>query len=830
MSKLVIFNLVRGTLQSGFPLVTVQLQEGNSHSRQFQGSLPAAPNIIDLYRRWQLLYDLIYEARSINIGLRHFQLIDEDITIDESDVTHVSDAEFYDVCEELQNQIDNWLDTEGFRNIDRQLRMRLSPDDEVRVIIQTEDNQLRKLPWHTWRFFRDYPQAEVGLSPIEFEPGIKARNSATTVRILAILGDSTGIDVEADKKLLSNLSSDAETVFLVEPKRPELDEQLWDKQGWDILFFAGHSYSTDGETGHIYINSTDSLTITQLRNALKKAIERGLQLAIFNSCDGLGLAQQLDDLHIPQIIVMRLPVPDRVAQEFLKRFLRGFADDKSFYLAVREAREQLQGLESDFPCASWLPVICQNPAEVSPTWKELRGKTSCDSAVAPNLSDRPLGSSKREHRQPLPLPPKQPKVNFKTVLIISFIVTSLLMGLRWLGKLQVWELQAFDHLMRLRPPEKQDNRILVVTVTEEDFQLKEQQQRKGSLSDLALMRLLEKLETYQPRAIGLDIYRDFPVDAKYAELATRLRQSDRFFAICEVSEANQKPGIAPPPEIPRERQGFSDFAVDPGRILRRHLIAMQPSSTSPCTTPYALNAQLAFHYLQSEGISVGYTQQGELQLGKVVFRQLRSRSVSIRAASPVGEGESHTGGYQQIDDNGYQILLNYRSSPSPKEVAEQVSLKDVLTGKVNPDAVKNRIILIGVTADSAGDNFFTPYGNEMPGVIVHAQMVSQILSAVLDGRPLLWVLPFWGEVFWVWGWSCVGGTIAWRFRSIPTCGLASGVALLGLYGVCYCLLTQGCWLPLVPSVFAVIVTGGSVVAFRLQRIQSSVFESNLSHD
>jgi len=823
MSKLVILNLGKGTLQSGFPLLTVQLQsEGNSQRRQFQGSLPAAPNIINLYRRWQLLYDLIYEARSINIGLRHSQLIDEDIKIDEADVTHVSDAEFYGVCQELQNQIDTWLDADEFRHIDRQLRMQLAPDDEIRVIIQTEDNQLRKLPWHIWRFFRDYPQAEVGLSPIEFEPGIKVKKTATNVRILAILGDRTGIDVDADRNLLSSLPEDAETVFLVEPKRPELDEQLWDKQGWDILFFAGHSYSTDGETGHIYINSTDSLTITQLRNALKKAIERGLQLAIFNSCDGLGLAQQLDDLHIPQIIVMRLPVPDRVAQEFLKHFLREFADGQSFYLAVRYAREKLQGLESDFPCASWLPVICQNPAEVSPTWKELRGKIKGDSAVAPNVSDRPLGGSWREHRQPRSLPPHQPKLNFKTVLIISFIVTSLLMGLRWLGKLQAWELQAFDHLMRLRPPEKQDNRILVVTVTEEDFQLKEQQQRKGSLSDLALVRLLEKLESYEPRAIGLDIYRDFPVDGKYAELATRLRQSDRFFAICEVSEANQKPGIAPPPEIPRKRQGFSDFAVDPGGILRRHLIAMEPSSTSPCTTPYALSAQLAFHYLQSQGISVRYTQQGELQLGKVVFRQLRSQSVSF--------GESYMGGYQQIDDLGYQILLNYRSSPSPKEVAEQVSLKDVLTGKVNPDAVKNRIILIGVTADSAGDNFFTPYGNEMPGVIVHAQMVSQILSAVLDGRPLLWVLPFWGEVFWVWSWSCVGGTIAWRFRSIPTCGLASAFALMNLYGVCYYLLIQGCWIPLVPSAFAVIVTGGSVVAFRLQRIQSSVFESNLSHD
>ncbi|MBO3462213.1 CHASE2 domain-containing protein [Aetokthonos hydrillicola Thurmond2011] len=798
MSKLVIFNLGRGTLQEGFPFVTVQLfwdqpsknhlqQESHPKRSQFQGSLPAATEIYNLYCRWQLLYDLLYEARSINIGLRQQQQHDDDIEIDEVDVTHVSDAEFYQICDQLQNQIDNWLDYDDFRHIDRQLRVQLAPDDEIRVIIQTEDNFLRKLPWHIWRFFRDYPQAEVALSAIEFEPGIQTKNSAPQVRILAILGDSTGIDVDADRRLLSRLP-DAKTVFLVEPKRQQLDELLWHKQGWDILFFAGHSSTTlnvageDGditETGYLYINPTERLTVTQLKNALKKAIDGGLQLAIFNSCDGLGLAQQLQDLHIPQIIVMRFPVPDRVAQEFLKHFLKEFARGKPLYLAVREAREKLQGLESDFPGASWLPVICQNPAEMSPTWKVLRDKI------------------KEEHQRPS-VPQRSRKLNFTAVLILSFLVTSLLMGVRWLGILQGWELQAFDHLLQQRPLEKQDNRILIVTITEEDFQLKEQQHRVGSLSDLALAQLLEKLEYYQPRAIGLDIYRYFPVNSKYLDLASRLRESDRFFAICEARESDEKPGIAPPPEIPIERQGFSDFAVDPGRVLRRHLIALQPSSISPCTTPYALSARLAFHYLESFGISVKYTQQGDLQVGKVVFPQLRA----------------HTGGYQKIDDRGYQILLNYRSSPSPREVAERVSLKDVLTDKVNPDAIKNRIILIGVTTSSAGDDFFTPYNSEMSGVIFHAQMVSQIISTVLDGRPLLWVLPFWGEFFWVFGWSCVGGIIAWRFRKILPCGLAFGFAILGLYGVSYCLLIQGCWVALVPSALALVVTGGSVRIIR----------------
>lgn len=207
-------------------------------------------------------------------------------------------------------------------------------------------------------------------------------NSTIRVRILAILGDSTGINVEQDKAILQEQLPDVEITFLTQPQLQVLNHQLWEQQ-WDILFFAGHSASQgDGSTGQIYINQNDSVSLRDLRNALKKAIFRGLQLAIFNSCDGLGLAQELADLNIPQIIVMRKPVPDFVAQEFLRHFMRIFASGTSLYLAVREARERLQGLEKQFPCASWLPVICQYPAATPPRFIDLH-------FGAPPIPDKP---------------------------------------------------------------------------------------------------------------------------------------------------------------------------------------------------------------------------------------------------------------------------------------------------------------------------------------------------------------------------------------------------------------------------------------------------------
>ena len=105
---------------------------------------------------------------------------------------------------------------------------------------------------------------------------------------------------------------------------------------------------------------------------MKKATSNGLALAIFNSCDGLGLAYELEALHIPQIIVMREPVPDAVAQEFLRHFLVTYAlDGLPLYQAVKEARLKLHGLEDIYPCASLLPVICQNGDAAPPSWLNL---------------------------------------------------------------------------------------------------------------------------------------------------------------------------------------------------------------------------------------------------------------------------------------------------------------------------------------------------------------------------------------------------------------------------------------------------------------------------
>ncbi|MHC5777857.1 CHASE2 domain-containing protein [Nostoc sp.] len=760
MGKLVILKFGEGSFEQGF---AITLQIGEEHERattEITGKLPSFPEMPLYYSHWQSSYR--------QIGNRYR------LHADQMQVTNVS---MIQDCENtshiLRARFNTWLRAEEFRPLREKWLERLSSTEEVRVILQTENSQLQLLPWHLWDLLERYPKAEIALSSPSYDRIYKPRTKNPLVNILAIVGNSQGIDTEADQALLQQCPN-ADVSFLVEPQRKELTDHLWGKN-WDILFFAGHSSSNgNGESGRIYLNKTDSLSMGELKYALKRAIENGLQLAIFNSCDGLGLARELADLQIPEIIVMREPVPDLVAKEFLKYFLQGFAGGQSLYQSVRQARERLQGLEDRFPCATWLPVICQNPAQIPPSWDELR-------------------STKTEEPPILALPTRR---KFQRILLSSLAITALVCGVRLLGFVENLEIQAFDLMMRSRPAEGVDPRLLVITIDDDDLAIQRQNGESligASISEKSLNKLLAKLNQYQPRAIGLDIYRDFK--AKQPDLITRLNQTQNLIGICKGSDstANIK-GIKPPPEIPTVNLGFSDFIHDRDGVIRRHLLFMNQEATSLCPAPFAFSLQLASLYLRPSGIQPKFTPEGNLQLGKTIFPNLKSR----------------TGGYQNIDANGGQILLNYRSS---KQIAEQVKLTPFLSSSVNPNAIKDKIVLIGVVArGDSPDTWPTPYGaaldEQMPGVLVQAHMISQILSAVQDGRPLLRVWSLWVEVAWVWGWSLVGGVLAWRKLSLPWLALAVSIASSVLYIVCFGLLISGAWVPFVPSALSLVATVG----------------------
>ena len=788
MEKLVTLKLGDGSLASGLSVILQIGEDGQPPTIELAGSLPPAQMLQHTLQRWRIAYRQLGTPYRLEARAGGFA----------TNVSRVEDC--YEVTQALSAQFNRWLSADTFRPLHDKLLERLSPQDHTRIILQTQLTTVQRLPWHTWTICDRYPKAEIALSAPAYERIEQHPVSRHTVRILAILGHSQGIDTQTDQALLNHLPN-AEVQFLVEPNRQQLNDALWDPRGWDILFFAGHSTSqTQSQTettGRLYLNTTDSLTIPELHHALKKSLKRGLKIALFNSCEGLGLAQALSDLHIPQVIVMREPIPDQVAHEFLKSFLEGFAREDSFYLAVREAREKLHGLEDRYPCATWLPIICQNPAELPPTWSTLNGSTV----------EKPQTAHSRRHRSPHP-----PSIGWKTILLASLISAVTTLGLRQIGVFQSWELHALTQLMQLRPRELPDARILVITVTEADIQAQDADQRRGSLSDAALSALLKTLAPMEPRVIGLDIYRDFPVSPRQPQLVEQLQSTDNFLVTCKTSDAEHNIlGIPPPTEVPDERISFSDFSTDPDGIVRRHLLALTPEPASPCQAAYGLSTLLALHYLAQEGREPTTTADGHLQVGQVVLKPL----------------ESNFGGYQGIDAGGHQILLNYRSLATPDQIANQVALSDVLDNRVNPKAVRDRIVLIGSTARSFGDYWITPYRDqhggpqETAGVFMQAHMVSQLISAVLDDRPLIQAWPEWAEILWILGWTSIGGVVVYGATVWPLSQVHLSKLLLGglgaelsLFGLCWLtLLKAGYWMPWISASIAIVVTIGGITIY-----------------
>ncbi|AFZ01707.1 CHAT domain-containing protein [Calothrix sp. PCC 6303] len=362
MKKLVILQF-DGDFSTGYKVTLEVGDDGERPDVRKRGELPPALDVVRSFQEWRNIYGSKHGQSRIKVNaVKNFQTV-----------------EYKQQCEEYSEKLlslfHTWLKSESFNSISNYLSdFNTNKEQELRIILSCDRLELRKLPWHLWNLWSG---AEVALSAPDAARGVRILRE--NIRILIILGDSTGINVKADEMLLQKYCRDAEIVTLVEPSRENLNSYLQDEIGWDILFFSGHSQthnftdtSEEGAVqGRIFVNKNDSLTMAQLRDSLQTAIQQRLQLAIFNSCDGLGIAAELESLQIPQVIVMREPVPDLVAQEFLKYFLEAFTNGRSLCNSVGYARRQLALLEDDFPCASWLPVIVQNQLEMPPTWQSL---------------------------------------------------------------------------------------------------------------------------------------------------------------------------------------------------------------------------------------------------------------------------------------------------------------------------------------------------------------------------------------------------------------------------------------------------------------------------
>lgn len=359
------------------------------------------------------------------------------------------------------------------------------------------------------------------------------------------------------------------------------------------------------------------------------------------------------------------------------------------------------------------------------------------------------------------------------------------------GALTAVELEFHDVMMRLQPTRtRAESRVALIRIGESDLA------RYGyPLNDAMLAWTLRTLGDAAPRAVGVDLYRPNALPPGHDDLRGVIASNPRIVMI-EKFPDDQGPGMEPPPFLEGTDQvGFSDFVIDPGGVVRRGLVYLWDAEE---TVHHSLAFRMALLYLQPEGLAPepdpdDASGEGFL-LGRGRFRPL--------AAS--------AGGYVDADARGYQFLLDFARGMRP---FPSYSLTDLLVGRIDPAALRDKVVILGTASPSVKDAFYTPLSRGLLGrqtiygVELHGHAVDQLLRCALDGSPLPATWSDRGETYWLLSWSLLGAILGLRVRSPLSLSLAAAGGTAALFGVAFLAFREALWIPFAPPALAF---GGSL--------------------
>ena len=376
---------------------------------------------------------------------------------------------------------------------------------------------------------------------------------------------------------------------------------------------------------------------------------------------------------------------------------------------------------------------------------------------------------------------------FFSLFTFSTLIVFFILLLQTNGIFQLVEWKLLDAFFQARSVEQVDPRIVMVTFDDTDIA----KIGKWPFSDARITELINKIKQDNPKVIGLDLYRNLTIEPGKEELDLLFSSTKNLI----VTEKYVEPSVPPPPQVNYEEQvGFVDTVVDLDGTVRRALLSIEKPNGNVISS---FGIKVAFKYLES--LNIFAQPQGGLSglvtLGKSKIKPLHS----------------YQAGYAASDIGGYQTLINYRCLSS---CFENISMNDVMTGQYSKGLFNNRIVLIGSTAESLRDFFLSPYG-KIPGVYIHANIISQFINGAIDGRPLLQTYPKLMEGVWVLLWAYLGATGISGFLKANGLGKIKfvvgilGFLVLGtitIFSISYISFLFSFWLPILPTLFSFLLS------------------------
>lgn len=279
--------------------------------------------------------------------------------------------------DKLRSLFQDWLrhaQLHDLQTVITQATQDLDPKGQpwVDVFLTCLSRDLARLPWETWEMGMDSAaatQIRLARRPVNIrQTPVKPLRRAA--RVLVIMGQGSGLDLDLDKAVLSADLPPTVKVTVYQPP-PETDptayltefhRRLQDPRGWDMLFFSGHSEETPAG-GQLELSPQVAIQMSELKEVLGVARQRGLQFALFNSCNGLDIAETLIEAGIGQVVVMREPIPDAAAPVFLKLFLQHLAEHRDVHEALQLTCGSLkrEALRLTYPAVALVPSLFRHP-------------------------------------------------------------------------------------------------------------------------------------------------------------------------------------------------------------------------------------------------------------------------------------------------------------------------------------------------------------------------------------------------------------------------------------------------------------------------------------
>jgi CHASE2 domain-containing sensor protein len=303
----------------------------------------------------------------------------------------------------------------------------------------------------------------------------------------------------------------------------------------------------------------------------------------------------------------------------------------------------------------------------------------------------------------------------------------------------------FDGYQRIHPLERTSAPAVVVAIDEASLA------RFGQWPwpRTRMAQLIDAIARYEPAAIGLDVFYPEP---------------DRFSPQNLLAEL---PGLSPPASLEIAARPSNDAVLAHAMRRTRVVLGIAGSQDAdprfprpPRNPPVVVSAPglplqgFPGYVGDVETIDAAATSHGLISSGqagevvRVIPVVARVKGVivpslgveTLRTALDAGLRLTGIGsGLARLEFGEVSSRMHEDGTAwlraGPHDEGRFVPARDVIDGKVDPEALRSKVVLVGVTGLGMLDFKTTPLGEQVPGVEIHAQVVENLFNGVSLVRP-----------------------------------------------------------------------------------------------